>query len=333
MTHRSTWSTFLQRMHLGAGAAVLLALGACGGSDAPPNCPAGFTSAVSPPQGFNLAVCVVNLSVAQAYDILDYDASVEPSSTAEYTLSLENPGYGWAMPSPQDLDDATPARFNSYGAYDVYAVDKRVIAGTVNNDYYVFSFARAPRVDGTLPNAAEILPMSHFDYGMWDAERADTATPDIFARYSGGWYVANNASTKPPVATTYRGLVFFRHVDRNVSRYASREITGVTFDPAVGADGTLAGSIGSLSYTPTPLPQQVIPPLRFTSVTVAPDGRVTGTVVNADGFPPAQGEFEGRFGGLAGSEGDEFVARVSVLLPVSNPPVRAVGFIALKKQP
>lgn len=333
MTHRSTWPTFFPRVRLGV-AAVVLALGACGGgSDAPPNCPAGFTSAVSPPQGYNLAVCVVNLAVAQAYDILEYDTSVEPSSTAEYTLDLANPGFGWAMPSPQDLDDATPARFNSYGAYDVYAVDKRVAVGTVNNDYYVFSFARAPRVDGTLPNAAQILPMSHFDYGMWDTERADTATPDIFARYSGGWYVATHASTKPTVATTYRGLVFFRHVDRNVSRYASREIAGVTFDPAVGADGTLAGSIGILTYTPTPLPQQVIPPLRFTSVTVDPDGRVTGTLVNADGFPPAQGEFEGRFGGLAGSEGDEFVARVSVFLPVSNPPVRAVGFIALKKQP
>ncbi len=214
----------------------------------------------------------------------------------------------------------------------MYSVDKRITVGTVNNDYYVFSFARPPRVGSGLPDAADVPGIIHFDYGMWDAERADTATPDIFARYSGGWYVAKNASTAPTASTTYRGLVFFRHVDRNASRYASLQISGVIFDPAVGTDGQISGSIGSLSYTPTPLPQQVIPPLRFSSVSVSDDGRVSGVVANVPGFPPAQGEFEGRFGGLSGSEGDEFVARVSVFLPVSNPPVRAVGFIALKKE-
>jgi hypothetical protein len=329
MTFGPTSPTWRKRMRLGAATAALLALAACGGGDAPPNCPAGFTSAVSPPQGYNLAVCVVNVAVAQAYDILEYGATVEPDGTAAYDMTLANPGFGWAMPSPVELDGSTPARFNAYGGYDVYAVDKRVTVGTVNNDYYVFSFARPPRVGSALPDAATVLPMTHFDYGMWDAERADTATPDIFARYSGGWYAAKNASTAPAATTTYRGLVFFRHVDRDASRYASREITGVTFDAGTGV---LSGTIDSFVYTPTPLPRQVIPRLVFTSVTVDGEGRVSGTVANADGFPPAQGEFEGRFGGLAGGEGDEFVARVSVFLPVSNPPVRAVGFIALKKE-
>ncbi len=114
MTFGILLPTWRKRMRLGAAAAALLALAACGGGDdAPPACPAGFTSAASPPQGYNLAVCVVNLAVAQAYDILDYDASVEPDGTAAYDMTIANPGFGWAMPSPVALDDSTPARFNS----------------------------------------------------------------------------------------------------------------------------------------------------------------------------------------------------------------------------
>jgi hypothetical protein len=302
---------------LAASAALLLAACGGGGGDSP-RCPSGFTAAGEPTQGYNLAVCLVAPGIAQAFDILNYPASITASGD-DYSVSVATPGF--TMPSPVLANEVPPGVPQTLGSYGVRLSWKEIIDADSVHEYFVYSFAQPPQ-DPTTPNpAATVLPMEYADYGTWELATARFATPDVIGLYSGGWILPADPKPAPAAGATYRGLVFLSYVHRDTATYASQELAGVTF-----AAGQLTGTMNAISYA-TPVPVS-LGSLSFRSVTIGPGGEVMGTIDNGPAVPSVVGRFEGQF---TGPDGEEFVARVALYTPATTIKVRVVGVMALKK--